>query len=61
MQIENQQVNIGERKRKRRAKKSLEERFEEFYGKPIDEITDEDTMYKPTEYDWGKPVGKEIW
>ena len=30
--------------------KTLEERFEDYNG-----------TYKPTEMDWGKPVGNEIW
>ena len=30
--------------------KTLEERFEDYKG-----------TYKPTEVDWGKPVGNEIW
>ena len=36
--------------RKRHAKKSLEERFENYDGD-----------YQPIEYDWGKPVGREYW
>ena len=36
--------------RKRRAKKSLEERFDNYDGD-----------YKCSECDWGKPVGKEVW
>ena len=36
--------------RKRRAKKSLEERFENYTGN-----------YQCTEYDWGEPMGKEVW
>ncbi|MCL2706896.1 MAG: hypothetical protein FWE97_01830 [Dehalococcoidia bacterium] len=47
--------------RKRRAKKSLEERLVEFYKKPIDEILSEESLHSPEEYDWGKPVGKEVW
>lgn len=33
-----------------RGYKTLEERFENYHGN-----------YKPTEIDWGKPVGVEIW
>lgn len=36
--------------RKRRAGKSLEERFENYTGD-----------YQCSEYDWGKPAGKEVW
>ena len=54
-------IKKAERQRKRRAKVSLEERLVEFYGKPIDEILDDDTLYTPEEYDWGKPVGNEVW
>ena len=36
--------------RKRRAKKSLEERFENYTG-----------TYQCTEHDWGEPAGKEVW
>ena len=54
-------IVIKKATRKRRAKKSLEERLVEFYQKPIDEILADDTLYTPTEYDWGKPVGNEVW
>ncbi|MCL2081535.1 MAG: AbrB/MazE/SpoVT family DNA-binding domain-containing protein [Oscillospiraceae bacterium] len=47
---ENDTIIIKKTARKRRAKKSLEERFENYTGD-----------YKCTEYDWGKPVGREIW
>jgi len=36
--------------RKRRAKKSLEERFKDYNGD-----------YKCSEFDWGEPVGEEVW
>ena len=36
--------------RKPRAKVSLEERFKDYTGE-----------YLPEEYDWGKPVGREVW
>ena len=58
---ENDSIIIRKSTRKRRAKKSLKERLEEFYQKPIDEILANDSLYSPTEYDWGKPVGKEAW
>jgi antitoxin MazE len=36
--------------RKRRAKKSLEERFEDYSGD-----------YRCADYNWGEPVGNEVW
>lgn len=47
---DNDTIIIKKTNRKRRSKKSLEERFENYTGE-----------YKCTEYDWGKPVGKEMW
>ena len=58
---ENDVIIIKRADRKRRAKKSLEQRLEDFYQKPIDEILADETLYKPTEYDWGKPAGNEVW
>jgi len=58
---ENDSIVIKKAARRRRAKKSLEERLEDFYQKPIDEILADESLYSPTEYDWGKPVGKEAW
>lgn len=58
---DNGAIVIKKAGRKRRAKVSLEERLEEFYHKPIADILEDDTLYTPTEYDWGKPVGKEVW
>ncbi|MCL2351319.1 MAG: AbrB family transcriptional regulator [Firmicutes bacterium] len=58
---ENDTIVIKKTTRKHRAKKSLEERLEEFYQKPIDEILADDSLYSPAEYDWGKPAGKEVW
>ena len=58
---ENDAIIIKKATRKRRAKKSLEERLEAFYQKPIDEILADESLHSPTEYDWGKPVGKEVW
>lgn len=47
---DNDTIIIKKAERKRYAKKSLEERFENYTGD-----------YQCTEYDWGKPVGKEVW
>ena len=49
IEAENNSIVIKKATRKRRAKKSLEERFLNFKGK-----------YKCTEWNTGKPVGKEI-
>ncbi|MCL1844604.1 MAG: AbrB/MazE/SpoVT family DNA-binding domain-containing protein [Defluviitaleaceae bacterium] len=43
-------ITIKKAERKRRAKKSLEERFENYTGD-----------YVCKEHDWGKPVGREFW
>lgn len=40
--------------------KSIKEKYEEFYGKPYDEIDFSDAP-DISEIDWGDPVGKEIW
>jgi len=37
-------------------RKKLEQRLHEFYGDDYDKIVE-----PQQEYDWGKPVGKEIW
>ena len=47
---ENDTIIIKKASRDRRAKKSLEERFMDFAGD-----------YQSTEWDTGKPVGKEVW
>ena len=47
---ENETIIIKKAIRKRRAKKSLEERFAGYTGD-----------YQCEEYDWGKPMGKEVW
>ena len=47
---ENNTIIIRKPARKRRAKKSLEERFKNYTGD-----------YKCAEWDTGKPVGKEVW
>ena len=54
-------ITIKKAPRRRRAKKSLETRLEEFYQKPIEDILADDNLYTPVEVDWGKPVGKEVW
>jgi len=48
--INNDSIVVTKTDRKRRAKKSLEERFKNYNGK-----------YRCTEYDWGQPVGREVW
>ena len=47
---DNDSIVIRKTTRKRRAKKSLEERFENYSGD-----------YNCAEYDWGKPMGREVW
>jgi antitoxin MazE len=47
---ENNAITIKKTERKRRSKKSLAERFENYTG-----------SYECTECDWGKPEGKEVW
>jgi len=47
---ENDSIVIKKTSRKRRAKQSLEERFENYYGD-----------YQCAEYDWGEPKGREVW
>ena len=54
-------ILIKKAARKRYAKKSLDQRLEEFYQKPIGDILSDDTLYAPAETDWGRPVGKEVW
>jgi len=46
----NDDIVIKKAARIRRAKKSLDERFDNYAGE-----------FKCYEYDWGKPVGKEDW
>jgi len=48
--IDDNSIVIKKAARKRRAKKSLEERFENYNGD-----------YECKEYDWGKPSGREFW
>jgi len=47
---DNDSIIIKKVTRKRRAKKSLDERF-----------CDYKENYACTEYDWGEPVGSEVW
>ncbi|MCL2048063.1 MAG: AbrB/MazE/SpoVT family DNA-binding domain-containing protein [Defluviitaleaceae bacterium] len=47
---ENDTLIIKKADRPRRAKKSLEERFSGYIGD-----------YECSEFDWGKPVGNEVW
>ena len=54
-------IIIRKATRKRYALKSLEQRLEEFYQKPIDDILADDTLYSPSVTDWGKPRGNEVW
>ena len=46
----NNSLVISKVNRVRRAKKSLEERFENYTGD-----------YQCSEYDWSKPTGREVW
>lgn len=48
--VDNESIVIKKTTRKRRAKKSLDERFENYEG-----------TYEFKEIDWGKPVGREYW
>ena len=47
---ENETIVIKKATRRRRAEMSLEKRFEGYSGD-----------YKCVEYDWGEPLGKEVW
>ena len=47
---DNDVITIRKATRKRRAKISLDERFNDYNGD-----------HACTEYDWGKPVGNEVW
>ena len=58
---DNDKITIVKASRKRYAKKSIDQCLEEFYGKPIDVILTEDTLYTPVETNWGKPLGNEVW
>jgi antitoxin MazE len=61
IEVENDAIIIRKAFRKRRAITSLQERMETYYGKPLEEILADETLYSPVEMDWGKPVGKEVW
>ena len=58
---EGEKITITKTSRKRYTKKSIEQRLEEFYMKPIDAILADDTLYTTAEVDWGKPHGNEVW
>jgi len=47
---ENDSIIIKKVARRRRAKKSLTERFSDYSG-----------IYQCVEFDWGKPAGNEVW
>jgi len=48
--MENDSIIIKKASRRRRANKSLDERFESY-----------NSSHTCTEYDWGEPVGEEVW
>jgi len=52
--LEDEKIVIEKTKAKKH--KTLKQRLFEFYGKNYEKITE-----PQIEYDWGKPVGKEIW
>lgn len=49
--------SITIRKSKTSHRQNLEEYLTSYYGKPINQIE----LPRSEEYDWGKPVGEEIW
>lgn len=57
VELSQSEDTITIRKASRAPHKTLEERLTAFYGKPIDEID----RIESSEFDWGKPVGQEIW
>ena len=52
--LDNEKIII--KKMETRKRKRLEQRLFEFYGDNFEKIIE-----PQKEYDWGKPVGKEIW
>ena len=52
--LDNEKIIIKKTETKKR--KKLENRLFEFYGENYDKIVE-----PQNEYDWGKPVGKEVW
>ena len=56
--LQNDELRI--RKSEQPIHKSIEERLEAFYKKSVDDILLEQGNSLPNEYDWGKPMGKEI-
>ena len=54
IRLENEEIVIKKIKTKER--KKLKQRLYDFYGKNCEHIAE-----SQKEYNWGKPVGKEIW
>ena len=54
IRLENEKIVI--KKIRTKEHKTLKQRLFEFYGENFENITE-----PQKEYDWGKPVGKEIW
>ena len=52
--LDNEKIIIKKIETKKR--KRLEQRLFEFYGENYDKVVE-----PQKEYDWGKPVGKEVW
>ena len=52
--LENEKIVI--KKTRKKEHKTLKQRLLEYYGENYENITE-----PQKEYDWGKPVGKEIW
>ena len=52
--LDNEKIIIQKIETKKR--KTLEQRLFEFYGKNLENIVE-----PQKEYDWGNPVGKEVW
>jgi len=52
--LDNEKIIIKKKEVKKR--KRLEQRLFEFYGENFEKIVE-----PQKEYDWGKPLGKEIW
>ena len=54
IKLDNQKIIIKKIETKER--KTLEQRLFAFYGEDFEKMVD-----PQKEYDWGKPVGKEVW
>ena len=52
--LDNQKIII--KKIEERKHKTIKQRLSDFYGKDYKNVT-----ISQEEYDWGKPVGKEVW